>query len=41
MKFILMMHGTQADFEWYARWSRPDMVAHAGFMRQFSSQIRS
>jgi hypothetical protein len=39
MKYILMMHGTKADFDWYARWPREDLQANVSFMRAFSKQL--
>src|SRR6266850_547540 len=39
MKYILMMSGTKADFDWYAKWSRQDLQAHTAFMRDFSKKL--
>lgn len=33
MKYILMMTGTKADFDWYAKWSKEDLQANFAFMR--------
>ena len=27
MKYMLMMTGTKADFDWYAKWSKEDIQA--------------
>ena len=40
MKFILMMTGTKADFDWYAKWSMEDLKANAAFMRAFSKELK-
>lgn len=40
MKYILMMNGTKADFESYAKWSKKDLEANAAFMRAFSKQLK-
>ncbi len=34
MKYILMMTGTKADFDWYAKWSKQDLQAHFAFRWQ-------
>ena len=40
MKYILMMNGTKADFDWYAKWSKQDLQANAAFMRAFSKELK-
>jgi hypothetical protein len=40
MKFILMMSGTRAMFDWYATWSKEDMQAQFAFMHNFSKELR-
>ena len=40
MKYILMMSGTKADFEWYAKWSKKDLEAHFAFMREFNRELK-
>jgi hypothetical protein len=40
MKYILMMNGTKADFEGYARWSKEDLQANVAFMRAFSKELK-
>jgi hypothetical protein len=40
MKYILMMTGTKADFEWYAKWPKQDLQAHAAFMHAFNKELK-
>ena len=40
MKYILMMGGTKADFDWYAKWSKQDLQAHFAFMRALSKELK-
>jgi hypothetical protein len=40
MKYILMMNGTQSNFEWYAKWSKQDLEANVAFMRNFSRELK-
>ena len=40
MKYILMMTGTKADFDWIATWSKQDLAAHFAFMRAFNKELR-
>ena len=40
MKYILMMNGTKADFEWYSRWSKEDLMAQMAFMHAFNKELR-
>jgi hypothetical protein len=40
MKYILMMTGTKADFDGYARWSKEDLQRNAEFMSRFSKELR-
>jgi len=40
MKYILMMNGTKADCDWYAKWSKEDLQANFAFMRAFSKQLK-
>ena len=40
MKYILMMTGTKADFDWYGKWSKQDHQANAAFMRAFSKELK-
>ena len=39
MKYILMMIGTKANFESYAKWSKRDIEANVAFMRAFSKEL--
>ncbi len=40
MKYILMMAGTKADCESYAKWPKKDLQASVAFMRAFSKQLK-
>lgn len=40
MKYMLMMMGTKADFESYAKWSKQDLQASIAFMRAFSKELK-
>ena len=40
MKYMLMMSGKKADFEWYTRWSKEDLRAQVAFMRGFSKALK-
>jgi hypothetical protein len=40
MKYILMMTGTKADCDWYAKWSKADLQANFAFMRAFSKELK-
>jgi hypothetical protein len=40
MKYILMMTGTKADCDWYAKWSKEDLQANIAFMRAFSKELK-
>jgi len=40
MKYILLMNGTKADFDGYARWSKQDLQANVSFMRAFSKELK-
>lgn len=39
MKYILMMTGTKAAFDWYAKWSKEDLQAQVDFMRAFNKEL--
>jgi hypothetical protein len=41
MKYILMMNGTKADFEWYTKWSKQDFQAHTAFMHAFNKELKN
>jgi len=40
MKYILMMTGTKADFDWYATWSKRDLQAQFAFMHSFNKELK-
>ena len=40
MKYILMMNGTKADFDWYAKWPKQDLEAHIAFMHSFNKELK-
>jgi hypothetical protein len=40
MKFILMMTGTKADYDQYAKWSKEDLQRNVAFMRSFSKELK-
>src|SRR5215471_7874989 len=40
MKYILMMMGTKANFEWYAKWPKQDLEAHFAFMHAFNKELK-
>ena len=40
MKYILMMMGTKADCDSYAKWSKKDLQASVAFMRSFSKELK-
>jgi hypothetical protein len=40
MKYILMMNGTKANFDSYAKWSKQDIEANVAFMRNFSKELK-
>ena len=40
MKYILMMHGSKANFDEYAKWSREDLERNVTFMRSFSQELK-
>src|SRR5271157_4652071 len=40
MKYILMMTGTKANFDSFAKWSKEDLRANVTFMRAFSKELK-
>ena len=40
MKYILMMTGTKAEFDWYAKWSKADLAAHFAYMHAFNEDLK-
>src|SRR5215475_15887274 len=41
MKYILLLTGTKAEFDWYARWSPQDFGAQIAFMRAFHEELKN
>ncbi|HKQ74910.1 MAG TPA: YciI family protein [Blastocatellia bacterium] len=41
MKYILMLTGTKAEFDWYSKWSQQDFEAQADFMRAFHKELKN
>jgi len=40
MKYMLLMTGTQADFDAYAKWPKQELQASMAFMRAFSKELK-
>jgi hypothetical protein len=40
MKYILLMTGTKADFDWYAQWSKEELQAQFAFMHAFNKELK-
>jgi hypothetical protein len=40
MKYILMLTGTKAEFDWYAKWSPQDYEAQAAYMRALHKDLK-
>jgi hypothetical protein len=40
MKYILMMTGTKADFDWFTKWSKEDLQSHIAFMHAFNKELK-
>src|SRR5579872_3995265 len=40
MKYILMMHGSKAEWDGYTKWSKEDLERNVGFMRSFSKELK-
>lgn len=40
MKYILMMHGSKAAWDEYAKWSKDDLMRNVAFMRGFSKELK-
>jgi hypothetical protein len=40
MKYILMLMGTKAEFDWYSKWSPQDHEAQAAFMQAFHEELK-
>ena len=41
MKYILMMTGTKADFDWYSTWTPEELQAQGEFMQTFSQELQN
>ena len=41
MKYMLLMTGTKADFDWYSKWQPSDFARHMEFMRKLSSELKA
>jgi hypothetical protein len=39
MKYILMLTATNAEFDWYSKWSPQDYEAQAAFMHAFHKEL--
>ena len=40
MKYMLMMSGTKANFDWFVKWSKQDLQAHIAFMHAFNKELK-
>ena len=40
MKYILMLTGTKAEFDWYSKWSPQDYMAQAAFMEALHKELK-
>jgi hypothetical protein len=40
MKYMLLMMGTKADFDWYSQWSKEELEAHFAFMHAFNKELK-
>jgi hypothetical protein len=40
VKYILMMNGTKASWDGYAKWSKEDLAANVAFMQTFSKELK-
>lgn len=40
MKYMLLITGTKADVEWYAKWPKQDLQAHFAHMHAFSKELK-
>ncbi|MEP7365112.1 MAG: YciI family protein [Acidobacteriota bacterium] len=41
MKYMLLMTGTKADFDWYAQWPKEALAAYGAFMHSFNQELRT
>ena len=40
MKYILLLTGTKAEFDWYSKWSPQDFEAQAAFMHALHKELK-
>ena len=40
MKYMLLMTGTKADYEWYTKWPKEDLQAYTAFMHTFNKELK-
>ena len=40
MKYILLLTGTKAEFDWYSKWSPQDYEAQATFMHALHKELK-
>jgi hypothetical protein len=40
MKYILMIHGSKANWDEFAKWSKQDLEQNVAFMRAFSKELK-
>ena len=40
MKYILMMHGTKAEWDAFTKWPKEDLERHFAFMYAFSKELK-
>jgi hypothetical protein len=40
MKYILMMTGTKAQFDWYAKWTKQDLQAQFAYMHALNKELK-
>jgi hypothetical protein len=41
MKYMLLMNGAKADFDWYSKWGQADFERHGAFMHQLSKELKA
>jgi len=40
MKYMLLMSASQADFDWYSKWSSEDLQAQFAFMHKLNQELK-
>jgi len=40
MKYILMMHGSKANWDEYARWTKEDFARNIAYMKAFNKELK-